>query len=103
MCIAPTTHAALTGSGIYQNGTSYLDTNQRLDWNDTPTDVQGVFGFGLRNATPVTVDWSGDGKSMIGVYNNGTWYLDAYSNWQWYGRWRRCAGVTVIHRERLAA
>jgi len=31
----------------------------------------------------VTGDWNGDGKTKIGVYIDGIWYLDMNNNWQW--------------------
>lgn len=30
-------------------------------------------------------DWNGDGTVQIGVFRNGTWYLDADGNGAWEG------------------
>jgi len=75
----------ITEIGIYSNGNWYLDKNRSWDWNGTPTDTFGIFGVGLPNAIPVTGDWNGDGKTEIGIYSNGNWYLDKNANWQWDG------------------
>ena len=32
---------------------------------------------------PVVGDWNGDGKTKIGVFRNGSWYLDANGNNTW--------------------
>ena len=79
--------------GVFQNGTWYLDANQSWDWNGTPTDILGIFGVGLTGAIPVVGDWNGDGKTEIGVYIDGIWYLDMNSNWQWDGEPTDVRGV----------
>jgi peptidoglycan hydrolase-like protein with peptidoglycan-binding domain len=79
--------------GVYQNGTWYLDANQSWDWNGTPTDILGIFGVGLTGAVPVVGDWNGDGKTEIGVYIDGIWYLDMNGNWQWDGEGVDVRGV----------
>ena len=45
--------------------------------------VDAIYNFGFRGATPVTGDWNGDGKAEIGVYYNGTWYIDLNGNGAW--------------------
>ncbi len=79
--------------GIFDHGTWYLDENQSWDWNGTPTDVLGVFGVGLTGAIPVVGDWNGDGKTEIGVFIDGIWYLDMNGNWQWDGEGVDVRGV----------
>ncbi len=74
-----------TKIGVFDNGYWYLDSNMNWQWDGTPTDTLGVFGIGLTGAVPVVGDWNGDGTSKIGVYINGTWYLDMNHNWQWDG------------------
>jgi protocatechuate 3,4-dioxygenase beta subunit len=39
--------------------------------------------FGLPGAIPVVGDWNGDGRSEIGVYFKGEWFLDLNGNGQW--------------------
>jgi hypothetical protein len=72
--------------GVFYNGYWYLDTNMSWAWDGTPTDTLGIFGVGLTGAIPVAGDWSGDGTTKIGVFMNGTWYLDMNRNWQWDGQ-----------------
>jgi major membrane immunogen (membrane-anchored lipoprotein) len=77
---------APTKIGVFYNGYWYLDSNMSWAWDGTPTDTLGVFGVGLTGAIPVVGDWNGDGTTKIGVYMNGTWYLDMNRNWQWDGQ-----------------
>ena len=40
--------------------------------------------FGASGWTPVVGDWNGDGKgTKIGIYKDGTWYLDWNGNGVW--------------------
>jgi streptogramin lyase len=72
-------------TGVYWNGTWYLDMNGNGQWDGALVDVMYSFGAGLPDAIPVTGDWNGDGKTEIGVYVNGVWYLDMNGNGQWDG------------------
>jgi len=47
--------------------------------------VVSNFGQGLPNVIPVTGDWNGTGTTKIGVFSNGTWYLDMNGNGVWDG------------------
>jgi len=69
--------------GVYADGTWYLDLNGNGAWDGTPTDGTYVFGTGLAGAIPVTGDWTGTGSTKIGVYADGTWYLDLNGNGAW--------------------
>ena len=40
-------------------------------------------GFDLDK--PVVGDWKGDGIPRIGIYRQGSWYLDLNGNGQWDG------------------
>ncbi len=71
--------------GVFNNGYWYLDSNMSWAWEGNPPDTLGIFGIGLTGAIPIVGDWSGDGTTKIGVYINGTWYLDMNRNWQWDG------------------
>jgi FtsP/CotA-like multicopper oxidase with cupredoxin domain len=71
--------------GVYVNGTWYLDMNGNGQWDGTPTDAMYSFGVGLSGAQPVTGDWNGSGTTKIGVFHNGTWYLDMNGNGSWDG------------------
>ncbi|TAN39348.1 MAG: hypothetical protein EPN25_11840 [Nitrospirae bacterium] len=74
-----------TKIGVFIDGIWYLDMNRSWQWDGEPTDKRGVFGVGLTGAIPVVGDWTGDGITKIGVYMDGTWYLDLNNNWQWDG------------------
>jgi hypothetical protein len=39
--------------------------------------------FGLPGAIPVVGDWNGDGRSEIGLFYKGEWFLDLNGNGQW--------------------
>lgn len=44
-----------------------------------------TFGAGLAGAVPVTGDWTGSGTAKLGVYVDGTWYLDQNGSGAWDG------------------
>jgi hypothetical protein len=73
--------------GVYRPGnhTFYLDFNGNGKWDGAAIDRQ--FRFGISGDTPITGDWSGTGKTRIGVYRPGnqTFYLDFNGNGQWDG------------------
>ena len=39
-------------------------------------DAQFVFGFGGSDVVPVVGDWTGAGKTEVGVYANVAWFRD---------------------------
>jgi len=77
----------ITKIGVYDPATSqwYLDYNGNGAWDGTPADVLSSFDAGLVGAVPVTGDWTGTGTRKIGMYQNGTWYLDLNGNGMWDG------------------
>jgi len=77
--------SGVTGIGVYQDGTWYIDLNGNGAWDGTPTDALYSFGGGLVGAVPVTGDWDGSGVTGIGVYQDGTWYIDLNGNGAWDG------------------
>ncbi len=79
--------------GVFSDGYWYLDANQSWAWEGTPTDKLGIFGIGLTGAIPVAGDWNGDGKTEIGVFIDGIWYLDMNGNGQWDGEGIDVRGV----------
>lgn len=79
------TGSGTTKIGVYSSGTWYLDLNGNGVWDGTPTDATHTFGIGLTGAVPVTGGWTGTGADKIGVYLNGTWYLDLDGNGAWNG------------------
>lgn len=44
--------------------------------------IDHVFRYGGSQDKPVAGDWNGDGISTIGVFRNGTWYLDVNGDGQ---------------------
>jgi serine-aspartate repeat-containing protein C/D/E len=45
--------------------------------------IDHVFEFGGENDRAVVGDWNGDGVVTIGVFRNGTWFLDVNGNGRW--------------------
>jgi len=74
-----------TKIGVFANGSWYLDLNGNGAWDGTPTDAVYAFGTGLAGAIPVTGDWTGTGTTKVGVFTDGTWYLDLNGNGAWDG------------------
>jgi len=75
-----------TRIGVFTNGTWYLDIKGDGVWDGGIVDrVIPNFGQGLPNVMPVTGDWDGSGKTRIGVFTNGTWYLDIKGDGVWDG------------------
>ena len=72
--------------GVFSNGTWYLDKSGNGIWDGPSTDIMvSNFGVGLPNAIPVVGDWDNTGVTRIGVFSNGTWYLDIIGNGVWDG------------------
>ena len=72
--------------GVFTNGSWYLDKSANGIWDGNAIDANiPNFGLGLPNAQAVVGDWNGDGKKEIGVFSNGSWYLDKNGNGQWDG------------------
>ena len=42
-----------------------------------------MYTFGATGWIPVMSDWNGDGKTEVGVYKDGVWYLDRNGNGVW--------------------
>ncbi len=45
--------------------------------------IDHVFKYGTKDDKPVSGDWNGDGVSDIGIFRNGTWFLDVDGNGRW--------------------
>lgn len=45
--------------------------------------VDHVFQYGAKDDVAVTGDWNGDGRTEIGYYRNGSWYLDMNGDGRW--------------------
>ncbi|QGJ68575.1 Hypothetical protein PBC10988_2360 [Planctomycetales bacterium 10988] len=73
--------------GIFRDGNWLLDENGSRYWESghlwegTGTGDVDVFAtFGQAGDVPVVGDWNNDGKDEIGVFRNGTFYLDYDGN-----------------------
>jgi hypothetical protein len=72
-----------TNIGIFRKGAWYLDFNGNGKWDPGVDKEYSAGSFGLWDDLPVTGDWNGDGKTNIGVFRNGAWYLDFNGNGLW--------------------
>ena len=73
--------------GIFKDGQWYLDYNGNGEWDGcgTTSDTDRCYTFGSAGDLPVVGDWDGTGKSEIGYFRNGAWYLDYNGNGVWDG------------------
>ncbi|MEE4376150.1 MAG: CARDB domain-containing protein [Candidatus Competibacteraceae bacterium] len=73
--------------GVFRNGTWFLD-NGNFTWDGCGSfpndDLCLVNSFGAPGDLPVAGDWTGTGESAVGVFRNGTWFLDN-GNFIWDG------------------
>ncbi len=53
--------------------------------------IDHVFEYGDSDDTPIAGDWNGDGVSNVGLFRDGTWYLDVDGN----GRWNDDADIYI--------
>lgn len=61
-----------------------MKTNQgRWILGDPATGATQELFFGQADTLPVVGDWNGDGKTELGFYVAGQWYLDVNGNGQW--------------------
>lgn len=74
-------HRIGTFRNVNGNGWFYLDINGNNGWDSGDQSFQ----FGVGSAIPVAGDFNGDGLDEIGVFDNGTWYIDMNNNFQWNG------------------
>jgi protocatechuate 3,4-dioxygenase beta subunit len=59
-------------------------TMQRTAQGNIRADViDHVFQYGTESDVPVAGDWNGDGIANIGLYREGTWYLDEDGSGKW--------------------
>ncbi len=76
--------------GIYNQGQWFLDRNGNGIWDGCAVDICVDYFGGLSIDKPVVGDWTGEGISKIGIYQNGVWFLDKNGN----GFWDDC-GVDI--------
>jgi len=73
--------------GTYRQGQWFLGTADGYlrgyaSWNGPLIDSADA-SFGTATDIPVAGDWNGDGKTQLGVYRQGQWFLDANGNRKW--------------------
>ena len=85
-----------TEVGVYCNGAWFRDVDGTHTWDATNQAALAYLGWndgGTGSVVPVPGYWAGDGKTEMGVYCNGVWFLDStgsgkydgtYSYWGWY-------------------
>lgn len=73
--------AAVFRAGSNGLGYWYLDTSGNNSWGAGDTEAQ----FGAATDIPVSGDFNGDGIDEIGVFRNGSWFIDMNNNFQWNG------------------
>jgi hypothetical protein len=73
----------VTDIGIFKNGVWYLDSNGNHRWDPGEDNLISAGNFGEPTDIPITGDWNGDGKTKIGVFRKGAWYLDSNGSNQW--------------------
>ena len=99
--------------GVFRNGTWYLDYTGTYATSGTwagcgaPADPTkaACIAFGIGSDVPVVGNWNGsaDGKSKIGVYRNGMWYLDYPGTYEATGTWAGCGAPTDPTKDVCAA
>ncbi|MCW5983449.1 MAG: hypothetical protein KIT09_35480 [Bryobacteraceae bacterium] len=74
-----------TKIGVFKDGVWYLDYNGDGEWSGVGADegFDAFAAFGWAGVTPVVGDWTGDGRTKIGVFKDGFWYLDMNGNGHW--------------------
>ena len=65
-----------TKIGVYSNGFWFLDYDGNYQWDGGNVGVDKAAGWGWAGVTPIVGDWNGDGRTKIGVYAGGYWYVD---------------------------
>jgi FtsP/CotA-like multicopper oxidase with cupredoxin domain len=81
-----------TNIGVFRNGTWYLNVSGTGAWNPAPGGTDVTYTFGVAGDIPVTGDWNGTGKTNIGVFRNGTWFLNVSGT----GAWNPAPGGTDV-------
>ncbi len=80
-----------TNIGVFRKGAWYLDFNGNGKWDRGVDKAVPVGSFGFPTDIPITGDWNGDGKTNIGVFRKGAWYLDFNGN----GKWDKKVDTTI--------
>ena len=77
-----------TEVGVYCNGAWFRDVDGSHTWDAANQAALAYLGWddgGTNTVIPVPAYWAGDGKTEIGVYCKGVWFLDSTGDGQWDG------------------
>ena len=79
-----------TEVGVYADGAWFRDYDGSHTWDATNQSMLAYLGWndgGTNTVIPVPGDWAGDGKTEMGVYCQGVWFLDSAGSGTWDGRY----------------
>ena len=78
-----------TEVGVYNQGDWFLDVDGSHTWDATNQAALAYLGWPttgtLQSVVPVPGYWAGDGRTELGVYSNGAWFLDTTGTGKWDG------------------
>ena len=77
-----------TEVGVYCNGAWFRDYDNSHTWDATNQATMAYLGWndgGTNTVIPVPGQWAGDGKTEMGVYCQGVWFLDSTDSNKWDG------------------
>ena len=77
-----------TEVGVYANGAWFRDVDGTHTWDAVNQAAVAYLGWndnGTHTVIPVPGDWAGDGKTEMGVYCQGVWFLDSTDSNKWDG------------------
>ena len=80
--------AGKTEVGVYADGAWFRDIDGSHTWDATNAAALAYLGWndgGTHTVIPVPGNWAGDGKTEMGVYCQGVWFLDSTGSNQWDG------------------
>ena len=80
--------AGKTEVGVYANGAWFRDVDGSHTWDATNQAALAYLGWndgGTHTVIPVPGHWAGDGKTEMGVYCQGVWFLDSTDSNKWDG------------------
>ena len=77
-----------TEVGVYANGAWFRDYDNSHTWDAVNQSYLAYLGWndnGTHTVIPVPGNWAGDGKTEMGVYCQGVWFLDSTDSNKWDG------------------
>ena len=80
--------AGKTEVGVYANGAWFRDVDGTHTWDAVNQAAVAYLGWndnGTHTVIPVPGNWAGDGKTEMGVYCQGVWFLDSTDSNKWDG------------------